>query len=66
MLWANIDAADRMDESAELITAAEMAPRPIVETKGGVRCCSTSGRIFSGLKFQPLIQKLQNLGMGRI
>ena len=45
MLWANMDAADKIDESAELITAAEMAPRPIVETNGGVRCWSTRGRI---------------------
>ena len=45
ILWANILAADKMDESAELITAAEIAPSPIVETKGGVRCCSTRGRI---------------------
>ena len=29
----NIEAADRIDESAELITAAEIAPSPIVENR---------------------------------
>ena len=32
-----------MLESAEDITAAETAPRPITATTGGVRYCSTSG-----------------------
>ena len=45
MLCANMEAAERMLESALLITAAEIAPRPIVETKGGVRRASTIGRI---------------------
>ena len=46
MLWANIDAADRIDESAELMTAAEIAPNPIVDTNGCVRCCKTRGKIW--------------------
>lgn len=45
MLWANIDAADNMLESALLITAAEIAPSPIVETNGGVKRANTIGRI---------------------
>lgn len=33
-------------ESAEDMTAADTAPRPKNDTKSGVRCCSTSGRIM--------------------
>ena len=49
-----------MEESAELITAAEMAPSPMVETNGGVKCCNTRGSIFdvwpqsSGVSREPL------------
>jgi len=32
MLCANMEAAERIEESAELITAAEIAPSPIVDT----------------------------------
>lgn len=45
-LRANMDAADNTEESAELITAADTAPRPKKETKSGVRYCSTIGRIM--------------------
>lgn len=31
MLWANIEAAERTDESAEDITAADTAPRPGID-----------------------------------
>lgn len=33
-------------ESAEDMTAAETAPSPKNDTKSGVKCCSTSGRIM--------------------
>ena len=34
---ANMEAAERTEESAELITAALIAPSPMKETKPGVR-----------------------------
>ncbi len=43
MLWENIDAADKMDESAEDMTAAEMAPIPKIDTHCGVKYCRTTG-----------------------
>lgn len=43
MFLANMDAADRMDESEEDMTAAETAPSPTKETAAGVRYCSTMG-----------------------
>lgn len=45
-LRANMDAADNTEESAELITAADTAPRPKKDTKSGVRYCNTIGRIM--------------------
>lgn len=45
-LRANIEAADKTDESAEDITAADTAPNPKNETKSGVRYCRTMGRIM--------------------
>jgi hypothetical protein len=36
-LWENIDAADKTDESADDITAAETAPSPIKVTHFGVK-----------------------------
>lgn len=45
-LRANIEAADRTDESADDITAAETAPNPKNETKSGVRYCNTIGKIM--------------------
>jgi len=62
----NIEAADRIEESAELITAAEIAPKPIVDTTGGVRVAKTIGKILSvsphssGLYF-PVSKKLVSL-----
>lgn len=47
ILRENMEAADNTEESAELMTAAEMAPRPTKETKEGVRCWMTSGRIMA-------------------
>ncbi|KAH9400406.1 hypothetical protein TYRP_001971 [Tyrophagus putrescentiae] len=38
-----MELALRSDESEEDMTAALTAPRPMKETKGGVRCCSTIG-----------------------
>jgi len=43
---ANIELAERMLLSAEDITAADTAPSPKKETKSGVRCCKTKGRIM--------------------
>lgn len=43
---ANMELALSTLESAEDMTAAETAPSPKKDTKSGVRCCSTSGRIM--------------------
>ncbi len=51
-LCANIEAAENIDESADDITAAEIAPRPTNETAGGQRYCRTRGStnfLFSGI-----------------
>ena len=45
MFLANMELAERIDESAEDMTAAETAPRPINDTQGGHRYCITIGRI---------------------
>lgn len=37
--------ADRMEESAEDITAADTAPKPKNDTHTGHRYCNTNGRI---------------------
>ena len=36
---------DKREESAEDMTAADTAPRPMIETTGGVRYWKTSGKI---------------------
>lgn len=41
----NIEEAERMEESAEDITAAETAPSPTKDTKSGVRYWRTIGKI---------------------
>lgn len=51
MFLANIELAERMEESADDITAADTAPRPKKEIQGGHRCCSTMGRIISDWSF---------------
>lgn len=45
-LRANIDAAERTDESADDITAADTAPKPKNDTKSGVKYCKTIGKII--------------------
>ncbi len=45
MFLANMELAERMEESAEDITAADTAPKPINETHGGHRYCITIGKI---------------------
>ena len=40
-----MELADKTDESALDITAAEIAPNPIKETHVGVRYCNTMGRV---------------------
>lgn len=47
MFRANMELADRMEESAEDMTAAETAPSPKKEMYAGQRYCSTIGRIMS-------------------
>ena len=42
-----------MDESADDITAAATAPRPMTATAGGVRYCRTSGRMNRGSRTPP-------------
>lgn len=44
MFLANMDAADKMEESEEDMTAADTAPSPTKETAAGVRYCRTMGR----------------------
>ena len=46
MFLANIPDADSTIESAEDITAAATAPRPINDTAAGHRYCITSGRVY--------------------
>lgn len=48
-----MELADNMDESAEDMTAADIAPSPIKETAGGVRYCKAIGRIKLGLGSSP-------------
>ena len=43
---ANIDDADKTEESADDITAAETAPRPKNDTNAGVKYCRTMGKII--------------------
>lgn len=45
-LRANMEAADRTEESADDITAADTAPRPKNDTKSGVKYCKTIGNII--------------------
>ena len=45
MFLENIELAERVDESADDMTAAETAPSPMNETAEGVRYCRTKGRI---------------------
>ena len=45
MLCANIELADKTDESALDITAAEIAPKPTKEIPIGVRYWRTSGSV---------------------
>lgn len=47
MLRANIELADRIEESADDMTAAETAPRPKKEMYTGQRYCRTIGKIMS-------------------
>lgn len=41
--------ADKMEESADDITAADTAPSPKNETHSGVRYCKTNGRMSDAL-----------------
>ena len=43
---ANIDDADKTEESADDMTAAETAPRPKNDTNAGVKYCRTMGKII--------------------
>lgn len=45
MLCPNMELADKTDESALDMTAAEIAPNPMNETHVGVRYCSTIGNV---------------------
>ena len=46
MLRANMELAESTDESAEDMTAAETAPRPMKVTHAGHKYCTTIGRII--------------------
>lgn len=41
--------ADKMEESADDITAADTAPSPTKETQSGVRYCKTNGSMSDAL-----------------
>ena len=45
MLCPNMELADKTEESALDMTAAEMAPNPMKETHVGVRYCNTMGSV---------------------
>lgn len=45
MLRANMEEADKMEESADDMTAAETAPSPMKETAAGHRYCRHMGRM---------------------
>ena len=45
MFLANMAEAERMEESADDMTAADTAPSPRKETAGGQRNCKHMGRI---------------------
>ena len=45
MLRANMALADNTEESADDMTAAETAPKPMNVTQGGHRYCMTFGRM---------------------
>lgn len=47
MLEVKIEAIESKAESADDITAAAMAPVPMIEMKIGVRWCRTIGRIIA-------------------
>ena len=51
-----MEEAERTEESAEDMTAADTAPRPKKEAALGVRYCSTMGRII----------RVSSLGMGSV
>lgn len=51
MFQENIEAALRIDESVEDMTAAETAPIPMADTNGGVRYCSTRGSVSAAASF---------------
>lgn len=40
-----MELADKTDESADDITAADIAPNPMNATHPGVKCCNTNGRV---------------------
>ena len=45
MFLANIELAERMEESADDMTAADTAPKPMKVTAGGHKYCMTMGRM---------------------
>lgn len=45
MFLANMEAADKMDESADDMTAADRAPSPRKATTGGHKYCKVIGKI---------------------
>ena len=47
-LRVNMELADKMEESADDMTAADTAPNPMKATTGGVRYCITRGKIRDG------------------
>jgi len=45
MFLANMELAESIEESADDITAADIAPSPMKDTAGGTRYCRAIGRI---------------------
>ena len=58
-----MELAERTDESADDMTAAEMAPRPTNEIPIGVRYCKTRGKVKRLSSILPALSKNVEFGM---
>ena len=55
MLYANMELADNTDESADDMTAAEIAPSPMNDMAVGVRYWRTRGSVKRGSPMVPFL-----------
>lgn len=63
MLCANIELAERTEESADDMTAAEIAPRPTNDMPIGVRYCRTRGNVSRLSAIRPALSRNVEFGM---